>query len=74
MREKIKTIMKSVFELPDIPDDISMDNCEQWDSLHHLSLVIELEALFNVSFKLQDTVKMKNLEAIENVLKNKNII
>jgi acyl carrier protein len=71
MREKIKNVMKTVFEMPEIPEDISVGNCDKWDSLHHLSLVLELESLFNISLKLNEVSKMKDLETIEAIIKSK---
>jgi acyl carrier protein len=71
MRDKIKSVMKTVLEIGEVPDNISTQNCPQWDSLHHLSLVIELESLYNVSFEPDEIAKMKSLKVIEEVLGTK---
>ena len=63
--------MKAALEIPEVPDDISTQNCSKWDSLHHLSLVIELESAFNISLEPEEIAKMKNLEIIEEIIKRK---
>ena len=68
MRERIKEIMKVVFNLSVIPDDVSNKNCPEWDSMHHLSLVIELESSFNIAFEPDEINEMKSLEMIERVI------
>jgi acyl carrier protein len=70
MREKIKELLKRVLGLDEVVEDISQKNCEKWDSLHHLNVIIELEAEFNVSFEPEDIAEMKSISDIENKLKD----
>jgi acyl carrier protein len=70
MRERIKGAFKNVFEFDDIADDISQETCADWDSMHHLQLIFELEAEFNVTFEPDDIVEMKSLIEIEKKLNN----
>jgi acyl carrier protein len=65
MKEKIKDVFKRVFESDEISDTISQQNCDKWDSLRHLNLVVELEETFGVSFEPEEIVTMKSLNAIE---------
>lgn len=69
MKERIKKVLKRVFELDEAEDDISQLTCAKWDSLNHLNLVVELEDEFGVSFEPEDIAEMKSLEAIEVKLK-----
>lgn len=69
MRERIKEVLKRVFELDEVSDNISQNNCVKWDSLNHLNLVVELEDEFGVSFEPEDIAEMKSLEGIEMKLK-----
>ena len=69
MKERIKEVLKRVFELDEVKDDISQPTCIKWDSLNHLNLVVELEDEFGVSFEPEDIAEMKSLEAIEMKLK-----
>lgn len=70
MRERIKEVLKRVFELDEVGDDISQGNCMKWDSLNHLNLVVELEDEFGVSFEPEDIAEMKSLGGIETKLIN----
>jgi acyl carrier protein len=69
MKEEIRDVLKNVLGIDTIPDDISQQNCEAWDSMHHLQLIIELEEKFNVSFEPEDIAEMKSLPEIERQLK-----
>jgi acyl carrier protein len=68
MKEKIKEIMKRVFNMDTVSDEISQQNCDKWDSLNHLNLIIEIEEEFNVSFEPEEIAEMKSLEKIEGIL------
>ena len=68
MKEQIKNVMKRAFELEDISDDVSMENCDKWDSLNHLNLIMQLEEEFNVSLEPEDIAIMRSIDDIEVVL------
>jgi acyl carrier protein len=69
MREKIKEVLKKTFDFDEINENISPQTCEEWDSMHHLQLVVELESEFEVLFKPEDIMDMKSLDKIEEKLK-----
>lgn len=46
------------------PEEISQDTYKQWDSSKHLSLIMELEALFGLSFKIEDVTEMRSFDDI----------
>jgi acyl carrier protein len=69
MKKEIKEVLKNVLGIVIIPDDISQQSCEAWDSMHHLQLIIELEEKFNVSFEPENIAEMKSLLEIEEQLK-----
>ena len=71
MKERIKEIMKNVFCLDAISDGISQQNCEQWDSMNHLNLIVELEEEFDVSFEPEEIACMKDIDTINAILKTK---
>lgn len=68
MRDKIKEVLKKVFELNEVHEHISQTTCAKWDSLNHLNLIVELEDEFNVSFEPEDIAEMKSLDIIETKL------
>ncbi|MDR2942402.1 MAG: acyl carrier protein [Treponema sp.] len=70
MRERIKHVIKGILNLDSIPDDISQKNCAEWDSMHHLQLVVALETEFDISFEPEDIASMKSLDEIEERVKS----
>lgn len=71
MDEKLKEILKRVFELDTVDESCSQHNCDKWDSLKHLSLVIELESDFDVELEPEEIAKMKNFQDIKEILNYK---
>lgn len=71
MEEKIIEIMKNVFNTEDITTTTSQNNCEKWDSLHHLNLIVELEDAFEMEFEPEEIAEMKSFDAVMKVIKSK---
>ena len=71
MEDKILEIMKSVFQTEDIDKTCSQQNCEKWDSMNHLNLVVELEMEFGVSLEPEEIAKMHSFEEVVQIVKNK---
>jgi len=63
--------MSRVFELPvsDFPEDIKQKNIDNWDSLRHLNLIIELEEAFDKSFEPEEIAEMTSLDKIISYIK-----
>lgn len=70
MEEKILEIMKNVFQTEDITKETNQLNCDKWDSLHHLNLIVELEDEFNTEFEPEEIAEMKSVEAIKQKLED----
>lgn len=64
MKDEVKDVFKRVLNITDVPDNLSQKNCENWDSLRHLNLIVELEDAFDVSFEPEDIAEMKDLDAV----------
>ena len=73
MKEKILNIIKDVFELEDIDNNVSQDNCIKWDSLNHLNLILEIEMEFDVSFDPEEIAEIKSASNILSLLKKRNL-
>ncbi len=73
MKKEIITIMSDVFELNlfEFEGDIKQEYIENWDSLSHLTLVVELEEYFSVSFEPEDISEMNSIEKIQVILQKK---
>jgi acyl carrier protein len=44
---------------------------EGWDSLTHMEIITEIEAVFNIKFKLKDLNKLKNLGTLIELIESK---
>ncbi len=71
MDEKIIEVMKSVFKTDAITAATDQHNCDKWDSLHHLNLIVELEDTFNMEFEPEEIAEMKSFEAVKKVIISK---
>lgn len=71
MEEKIVSILKQVLGVENIDETCSQKNCENWDSLRHLNLVVELESEFDVEFEPEEIAQMKSVEEIKKILAGK---
>ena len=71
MEEKVLEILKDLFELDTVDETCSQDNCEKWDSMGQLNLVVELESEFGVALEPEEIAEMTSFEKIIKVLKAK---
>lgn len=71
MEDKIIAIMKTVFNTEDINAVTDQNNCEKWDSLHHLNLIVALEAAFDMEFEPEEIAEMKSVEAVKKIIESK---
>ena len=74
-KEQIKKIMTKVFEIESslVNDEISQKNTDQWDSLNHLNLIVEIEEEFDVSFSPEQIGSMTSLKKILDEIKKTNL-
>jgi acyl carrier protein len=72
---KIKEVMAKVFDLDitQIGEDASPDNISNWDSLHHMTLILALEEAFNIELTEDQIVEILNYKLIKAVLKENGI-
>ncbi len=71
MEERIIEIMKSVFNTEDVTAATDQNNCDKWDSLHHLNLIVELEDAFDMEFEPEEIAEMKSVAAVKKVIESK---
>ena len=68
--EEIMDVMRAVLKT-DVDENTSQFNCEKWDSMNHLNLVIELEDTFEVELEPNEISLMKSFSDIKNIISNK---
>ena len=73
MEEKVLEILSQVLELNNVEKSISSENCEKWDSMGQLNLVVELESEFDVTLEPEEIGEMKSFGDIIRILKSKGV-
>ena len=72
MRTKVLEILKKALELETVDESITQDTCENWDSMRHLSLVIELESEFDIELEPEEIASIKSFDNILLLIREKN--
>lgn len=64
--QKLETIFREVFDNQKITisKETKSSDIENWDSLHSLVLFNEIENVFGISLTLDETMKMKSVSVI----------
>ena len=70
--ENLLKIVEGILKVP-VTKETSMANCDKWDSLRHLNLVIALEEAYDILFEPEEIAEMKSIAEIERKLCEKNI-
>jgi len=67
MNERIKKVMARVFEMPieKITDQSNMDNTSNWDSIHHVQMIVFLEREFDIVIPDEQVANMVSFKLIE---------
>lgn len=71
MTDRILNVIKQVLELKKVSETISQKNCEEWDSLAHINLVVELENEFDITLEPEEISEMTSFHAIEKIIQKK---
>jgi acyl carrier protein len=71
LEEKVLEIMCETFGVDDVSASVSQKNCEQWDSLRHLTLASELEEAFDLELEPEEIAEMTDFERVITMLKSK---
>ncbi len=73
MNQRIINVLESVLGLKGISDGFTRKDCEKWDSMAHLNIIIELEDEFGVYFLPDEISKMNSVSSIAAILEKKNV-
>ncbi|HEX5065481.1 MAG TPA: acyl carrier protein [Myxococcota bacterium] len=56
-----------------VSKDTSNENLEEWDSLGHITVLMELEAEYGTSFSTEEALELSSIEAIHRALSARGI-
>ena len=61
--DRITPVFREVFDDPalELREELSAHDVENWDSLNHITLIVELESLTGLSFTTDELVDLQNV-------------
>ena len=68
-------VIAKVFDVPvlEVTDDTSNKTIRAWDSLGHLTLVLELESTYRVSFSPEEVFSMTSVKSVKQTLADRSV-
>jgi acyl carrier protein len=71
--EQVRGIAADLFEAPaaQITPESSPETLQNWDSVQHLNLVLQLEQQFNIPFEPEEMDRMKTIGAVVELVASK---
>jgi len=71
MTDKIRAIMAKAFDTPveSINEHSSQDNIENWDSIHHVKMIVYLEREFDITIPDEDVGNMVSFKLIDLIVR-----
>lgn len=61
-------------EIPPDIDDLDRRDCEEWDSVNHLRLVMELEDVFGITLDDEQAMELVSLRQVESLMVSRGVI
>ena len=63
MKEEIVKIIADILEVDvcDIEMDTALGDLPEWDSMHHLQIIAELEKVYNIKFNASDLAELEDV-------------
>lgn len=70
---RMEKIFQIVFEdeTLQINESVCAEDIENWDSLHHVTLLSTLEKEFHIKFDIDEIITMENVGDMFTIIKNK---
>jgi acyl carrier protein len=71
--QKLNDIFRDLFELPELELNLGMSaaDIDEWDSVNHVMLVVEIERQFKVKFHTAEVEEMKNVGDLVHMIVDK---
>ena len=69
--EQLLQIFREVLETNAIDETVSQANCEAWDSIHHLNLILAIESGFNISLEPEEMEQMQDFATALKIVEGK---
>jgi acyl carrier protein len=69
----VLNIMTQLFSLPpgSLTAESSMETVEQWDSLQHINVIVDIEQHFNITMSPEEVMQLHSVQAIVDLVELK---
>lgn len=67
MEAQIKKILEEVLET-DIDFNTSTENCDAWDSMNQVNIILEIQEVFNIKIPMDKAMSLNSYQAIQEYL------
>jgi acyl carrier protein len=66
-------IMSGLFSVPaeSLNIDSSMETIEQWDSLQHINVILDVEQHFGITMSPEEVMQLHSVQAIVDIVESK---
>lgn len=73
IKERLQDIFRDVFDDDEIEifDEMTSEDVEDWDSLTHINLILDIEKEFGIKFTTQEITKAKNVGEFMSMIEGK---
>jgi len=73
IRERLQNVFRDVFddENLEIFDEMTSNDVEDWDSLTHINLILDIESEFGIKFTTEEVTKAKNVGEFIKIIESK---
>lgn len=70
----LQPIFAKVFSDPNIKveENMNAETVDKWDSVTHLTMILEVESFYNLKFKLKELTSMKNVGDMIHIILERN--
>lgn len=74
--EQLQPIFRSVFEDDDliVTREMSANDVENWDSLNHITLIVEIEMYTGLTLTTEDLINLANVGDFVDMLESKGFV
>ena len=71
--QELNRILNKILKIDirELNENLSMQDCEIWDSLKHMELIISIEENLNIELSMDDVMNMTDIGTIKKIVNEK---
>lgn len=69
MEEQVLQILKDILDNENIDQNVSQENCVEWDSMAHLNIIMVVEEMFDVDIEPDDIIAITSFDQLLKYIK-----